>query len=128
MNWMRRRSISGVRWRRLRRCFTSPSLVRARRIMLACNSTFNQRSIGLRRCRMSTKRREFREKLKGYVNLYSFMSQIMPWCDPALEMLYSFGRFLLPHLPLDRDAERVRIGDEVGLQYYRLRTYLFRRD
>jgi len=67
-----------------------------------------------------TTRREFHEKLKGYVNLYSFMSQIMPWCDPALEMLYSFGRFLLPHLPLDRDAERVKIGDEVGLQYYRL--------
>jgi type I restriction enzyme R subunit len=35
-------------------------------------------------------------------------------------MLYSFGRFLLPHLPLDRDTERVKIGDEVGLQYYRL--------
>jgi type I restriction enzyme R subunit len=35
-------------------------------------------------------------------------------------MLYSFGRFLLPHLPDDRDTTRVKIGDEVGLQYYRL--------
>jgi type I restriction enzyme R subunit len=69
-------------------------------------------------------RSEFRQKLHGYVNLYAFMSQIMPWCDPALEMLYSFGRFLLPHLPLDRDDERVKISDEVSLQYYRLqRTY-----
>lgn len=66
------------------------------------------------------KRSEFRAKLQGYVNIYSFMSQIMPYADPALEMLYSFGRFLLPHLPLDRDTERVKIGDEVGLQYYRL--------
>ncbi len=66
------------------------------------------------------KRSEFREKLNGYVNIYSFMSQIMPYGDPALEMLYSYGRFLLPHLPLDRDTERVKIGDEVGLQYYRL--------
>jgi type I restriction enzyme R subunit len=66
------------------------------------------------------KRSEFREKLNGYVNIYSFMSQIMPYGDPALEMLYSFGRFLLPHLPLDRDTERVKLGDEVGLQYYRL--------
>ena len=66
------------------------------------------------------KRSEFREKLNGYVNIYSFMSQIMPYGDPALEMLYSFGRFLLPHLPLDCDTERVKIGDEVGLQYYRL--------
>ena len=66
------------------------------------------------------RRGEFREKLSGFVNVYSFMSQVMPWSDPALEMLYSFGRFLLPHLPLDRDAERVRIGDDVSLQYYRL--------
>jgi type I restriction enzyme R subunit len=66
------------------------------------------------------KRSDFREKLNGYVNIYSFMSQIMPYGDPALEMLYSFGRFLLPHLPLDRDTERVKLGDEVGLQYYRL--------
>jgi type I restriction enzyme R subunit len=44
----------------------------------------------------------------------------MPYVDPSLEMLYSFGRFLLPHLPLDRDTDRVKLGDEVGLQYYRL--------
>jgi type I restriction enzyme R subunit len=35
-------------------------------------------------------------------------------------MLYSFGRFLLPHLPLDRDTERVKLGDEVTLEFYRL--------
>ena len=35
-------------------------------------------------------------------------------------MLYSYGRFLLPHLPLDRDAAIVQVGDEVALQYYRL--------
>src|SRR6185436_8324174 len=66
------------------------------------------------------KRSEFREKLSGYVNIYSFLSQIMPYGDEALEMLYSFGRFLVPHLPLDRDTERVKVGEEVGLQYYRL--------
>ena len=35
-------------------------------------------------------------------------------------MLYSFGCFLLPHLPLDRDDALVGIRDEVALQYYRL--------
>ena len=35
-------------------------------------------------------------------------------------MLYSYGRFLLPRLPLDRDNSTVKLGDEVGLQYYRL--------
>ncbi len=65
-------------------------------------------------------RGEFRERLNGYVRLYSFLSQILPYSDASLEMLYSFGRLLLPHLPLDRDAEKVKLSNEVGLEYYRL--------
>ena len=67
-----------------------------------------------------TERGEFREKLSGYVRIYAFLSQIIPYGDEALEMLYSYGRFLLPHLLLDRNTERVKLGDEVSLQYYRL--------
>ncbi len=66
------------------------------------------------------KRAEFREKLSGYVKLYAFLSQIVPYADADLEILYSFGRFLLPHLPLDRETGIVQLGDEVALQYYRL--------
>ena len=66
------------------------------------------------------KRREFREKLSGYVQVYAFLSQIVPYADRDLEMLYNYGRFLLPHLPFDRDATIIRVGDEVALQYYRL--------
>jgi type I restriction enzyme, R subunit len=70
------------------------------------------------------KREEFREKLSGYVRVYAFLSQIVPYADPDLEMLYSYGRLLLPHLPRDRDGTVVQVGDEVALQYYRLdRTY-----
>lgn len=65
-------------------------------------------------------RGEFRDKLSGYLKVYSFLSQIIPYADPDLEMLYSFGRLLLPHLPLERDTGIVKLGDEVGLQYYRL--------
>lgn len=65
-------------------------------------------------------RNAFRDKLGGYVRMYSFLSQILPYGDPDLEMLYSYGRFLLPHLPLDRDNTVVKIGNEVELQYYRL--------
>jgi type I site-specific restriction-modification system R (restriction) subunit len=65
------------------------------------------------------RRGAFREKLSGYVSLYSFLSQILPYGDPDLEMLYTYGRFLLPHLSLG-DTERVKLGDEVGLQFYRL--------
>ena len=70
------------------------------------------------------KRQEFRDKLSGYVKVYAFLSQIIPYFDPHLEMLYSYGRFLLPHLPLDRDTSIIKVGDEVELQYYRLeRTF-----
>lgn len=66
------------------------------------------------------KRQEFRDKLSGYVKVYAFLSQIIPYAASELEMLYSFGRFLLPHLPLGRDTTVVNVGDEVELQYYRL--------
>ena len=62
----------------------------------------------------------FRDKLAGYVRVYAFLSQIVPYADSDLEMLYSYGRFLLPHLPVDRDAAIIQVGDEVALQYYRL--------
>ena len=65
-------------------------------------------------------RAAFRDKLGGYVRMYSFLSQILPYADPELEMLYSYGRFLLPHLPLERDDTVVKLGGEVELQYYRL--------
>lgn len=65
-------------------------------------------------------RSTFRDKLGGYVRMYAFLSQILPYADPDLEMLYSYGRFLLPHLPLDRDNTVVKIGNEVELQYYLL--------
>jgi type I restriction enzyme, R subunit len=66
------------------------------------------------------KRQAFWDKLNGYVKMYAFLSQIIPYADPELEMVYSYGRFLLPHLQLDRETITVKLGDEVELQYYRL--------
>jgi len=43
------------------------------------------------------------------VKVYAFLSQIIPYGDPELEMLYSYGRFLLPHLPSDREAITVKL-------------------
>ena len=65
-------------------------------------------------------REKFREKLSGYVRTYAYLSQILPYTDHEQEMLYSFGRFLLPHLPIDRDDAMAGMRDEVALQYYRL--------
>ncbi len=66
------------------------------------------------------RREDFRQKLSSYVRVYAFLSQIVPYADADLEMLYSYGRLLLTKLPLDRDASIVQVGDEVALQYYRL--------
>lgn len=65
-------------------------------------------------------RQAVRDKLRAYVNLYAFMSQILPWADADLEKLYSYGRFLLPHLPSSREFKVVRPEDDVTLRYYRL--------
>ena len=66
------------------------------------------------------RRQAFRDKLAGYVRVYAFLSQIIPYADPELEMLYNYGRLLLPHLPREQDASVVQFVDEVTLQYYRL--------
>jgi type I restriction enzyme R subunit len=42
------------------------------------------------------KKQAFWDKLNAYVKMYAFLSQIIPYGDPELEMLYSYGRFLLP--------------------------------
>lgn len=61
----------------------------------------------------------FRDKLNGFVRLYAFLSQIIPYADRDLEILYSYGRHLLAHLPVGRDGA-IKLGDGVELQYYRL--------
>jgi hypothetical protein len=40
------------------------------------------------------KRDAFRNPLGAFVRLYAFLSQIMPFSDPDLEMRYAFCRFL----------------------------------
>jgi type I restriction enzyme R subunit len=68
-------------------------------------------------------RDKFRDKLKAYVRLYSFVTQLVNYTDQEQEMLYSFGRFLLPHIhPSDsRDAYPEK---DVDLQYYRLQKVM----
>ncbi len=61
----------------------------------------------------------FRDTLKAYVRLYAFLAQVIPFADSELEMLYSFGRFLLKKLPKD-PREPDPLGDDVKLEYYRL--------
>ncbi len=63
---------------------------------------------------------EFKKALTSYVRFYSFLSQIMPFQDVELEKLYSYGRFLLNKLPKTDYTERLKLDNEVALEYYRL--------
>ncbi|KUO20857.1 type I restriction endonuclease subunit R [Streptomyces dysideae] len=47
---------------------------------------------------------DFRADLNGYVRMYGFLAQIVPYSDPELERLYLFGRHLLNRLPRREDA------------------------
>ncbi|MEI6154481.1 MAG: type I restriction endonuclease subunit R, partial [Deltaproteobacteria bacterium] len=74
--------------------------------------------------RFKERREEEREAIKtlfvNYRNMYSFMSQVIPYQDSDLEKLYTYLRFLLTKLPR-RDLDTgIHIEDEVELQYYRL--------
>lgn len=62
----------------------------------------------------------FKDALTSFVRIYSFLSQIMPFQDINLEKLYSYGRFLLTKLPKVDYTERMKLDNEVALEYYRL--------
>ncbi|WP_435333442.1 type I restriction endonuclease subunit R [Haloarchaeobius sp. TZWWS8] len=63
---------------------------------------------------------EFRSKLRSFLRLYKFQSQVVAYDDTTLEKLYTFGRFLYKELPRDSQDPRVEFNDELALQYYRL--------
>lgn len=66
------------------------------------------------------KQEEFRNVLTGYVRLYAFLAQVMPFADPDLEKLYSFARYLELKLPRDEKKSPLRLDGDVALKYYRL--------
>ncbi|MEI9941983.1 MAG: type I restriction endonuclease [Pseudomonadota bacterium] len=66
------------------------------------------------------KQEEFRNALAGYVRLYSFLSQVMPFADEDLERLYTFSRFLELKLPKDDKKTPLDLDGDVALKYYRL--------
>ncbi len=63
---------------------------------------------------------EFRGQLQAFRNLYSFLSQIIPYQDSDLEKHYTYSRYLLKKLPRMNDGPRYEFDDDVALQYYRL--------
>lgn len=63
---------------------------------------------------------EFKKQLTQWLRLYSFLSQIMPFQDIELEKFFAFGKYLVMKLPKKDISERLKLNDEVSLEYYRL--------
>ena len=63
---------------------------------------------------------EFKKGLRTWTNIYSFLSQIIVFQDIELEKYYAFSRLLLTKLPKRDLTERLKLTDEIALEYYRL--------
>ena len=70
--------------------------------------------------REESEQEEFRKVLIAFRNLYSFLSQIIPFQDSSLEKLYSYIRYLLKKLPKKSSGPSYHFDDEINLKYYRL--------
>ncbi len=62
----------------------------------------------------------WRGKLVAFRNLYSFLSQVIPYQDSDLERLYIFLRHLAAKLPRRIGGTPYQFDEEVQLEYYRL--------
>lgn len=63
---------------------------------------------------------DFKHTLISFTRLYSFLSQIIPFHDIELEKLFPYIRFLLKKLPKKGIEERLKLDDELALEYYRI--------
>ena len=63
---------------------------------------------------------EFKKGLRTWCNLYSFLSQIMPFSDSDFEKFYAYSKLLQTKLPKRDLSETLQLSDELAMEYYRL--------
>lgn len=66
------------------------------------------------------KQKLFKSQVQSYLNLYQFVSQIMPYADTSNEQRYVYLRMLLRALPRGSKDTRIDISKDVALEFYRL--------
>ena len=62
----------------------------------------------------------WRGKLQAFRNLYSFLSQVIPYQDSDLEKLFTYLRHLALKLPKRKSGPGYQFDEDVELDYYRL--------
>jgi type I restriction enzyme, R subunit len=63
---------------------------------------------------------DFRRQLSGYVRLYGFLAQVLPFADSDLEKVYVFARHLRRLLPADRDELPREVQQNIDMESYRI--------
>ena len=62
----------------------------------------------------------FKSQLQSYLNLYLFVSQILPYADSSHEKRYVYLKALMMKLPRSTQSEKLDLSKMALLQYYRL--------
>lgn len=63
---------------------------------------------------------EFKKGIRTWSNLYSFLSQIMPFRDAEFEKYFVYTKYLQTKLPKRNLSEALHLDDEIAMEYYRL--------
>ena len=62
----------------------------------------------------------FKSQLQSYLNLYLFVSQVLPYADSIHEKRYVYLKALMMKLPRGKQSEKLDLSKMAILQYYRL--------
>ena len=62
----------------------------------------------------------FRAKVKGFLSMYSFISQVVNFTDAGLEKLFVYSKFLLSKLPKKGKTAPVDIDGYQEIKYYKI--------
>ncbi len=63
---------------------------------------------------------EFKKTLRRYQNIYSFLSQLIPFSDVNLEKLYLFNKFLQKKLPTINNPLPYTVLEDVDIDSYKI--------
>ena len=82
------------------------------------------RAVGLWNYRTNDEREEFRSKLRSYVRLYGFVSQLITFEDADLERFYVYAQHLAKKLPRREGTLPFEVREAVDLDSFRIQqTY-----
>ncbi len=81
-------------------------------------------SVELYKQKTEEEQETIKKQLREYRNLYSFLSQIIPFSDSDLEKLFVYLRNYLRKLPKRNTGEGYELGEDVALKYYRIQKIM----